>query len=50
MPLLSGMLIASDVQGAVRLFGAPGARTTVQLIGTPPPDRSVRPGTGFPGL
>jgi len=35
MPLLSGMLIASDVQGAVRLFGAPGVRTTVQLIGTP---------------
>jgi len=35
MPLLSGMLIASDVQGAMRLFGAPGVRTTVQLIGTP---------------
>jgi 2-dehydro-3-deoxygalactonokinase len=34
MPLLSGMLIASDVQGAVRLFGAPDVRTTVQLIGT----------------
>jgi 2-dehydro-3-deoxygalactonokinase len=35
VPLLSGMLIASDVQGAVRLFGAPHVRTTVQLIGTP---------------
>jgi 2-dehydro-3-deoxygalactonokinase len=33
MPLLSGMLIASDVQGAVRLFAASAARTTVQLIG-----------------
>jgi 2-dehydro-3-deoxygalactonokinase len=35
MPLLSGMLIASDVQGAVRLFAAGGARTAVQLIGAP---------------
>jgi 2-dehydro-3-deoxygalactonokinase len=33
MPLLSGMLIASDVQGAVRLFATSDARTTVQLIG-----------------
>jgi 2-dehydro-3-deoxygalactonokinase len=35
MPLLSGMLIASDVQGAVRLFTGGGARTAVQLIGAP---------------
>jgi 2-dehydro-3-deoxygalactonokinase len=35
MPLLSGMLIASDVQGAVRLFATGGARTVVQLIGAP---------------
>jgi 2-dehydro-3-deoxygalactonokinase len=35
MPLLSGMLIASDVQGAVRLFAAGDARITVQLIGAP---------------
>ncbi len=33
MPLLSGMLIASDVQGAVRLFATSAARTSVQLIG-----------------
>src|ERR1700676_249538 len=33
MPLLSGMLIASDVQGAVRLFAVPDARSTVRVIG-----------------
>ncbi|HEY4975017.1 MAG TPA: 2-dehydro-3-deoxygalactonokinase, partial [Steroidobacteraceae bacterium] len=34
-PLLSGMLIASDVQGALRLFASGDSRTTVQLIGAP---------------